>query len=322
MIFRISKLFIIPLLCFIGADAAAQVRIGHMRGLSSKKKKHILIEAPVTKRTAESVQQQVQPGILQESRKEMDAMFYVQWNDSRNLDFADFKFNKNLYNKFFSARDTDITRVIYPDYRIFYKKLSEKMNAFSDQDDTSWRAKAEKLLASGADTSLSYEMPVEPTDSAYSFSISIDSPAASVINIAPVIYAVNENTWYYNISALFSTHDSWMIVRSKDILEHEQIHFDIFELYARRMRKLFLETLKQHFADNAASDISTDILPQMELLYQQLNDKQLDFDRETMALTAANASLQQINTAWRRQLRKEIDLLGAYAIAEGYVTMK
>ena len=133
---------------------------------------------------------------------------------------------------------------------------------------------------------------------------------------------MNENTWYYNISALFSIHDSWMMVRSKDILEHEQIHFDIFELYARRMRKLFMEILKQHFADNAVSDISTNIMPAIEQLYQQLNEKQLDFDRETMALTAANASLQQINTSWHDQLHKEIDSLAAFAAAEGYVILK
>lgn len=322
MTFRILKLFIIPIICFVGADAAAQVRIGHMRGLSSKKKKNILLETPIIKRPVESVSVQVKQAAPQESRKEMDAMFYVHWSKTHFLDFSDFKCNKNLYNKFLTARDTDITKAIYPDYRTFYKKLSEKLNAFNDNEDTTWRQKAEKLLASGTDTSLVYEMPVEPEDSGYSFSISIDSPAASVISISPVIYAVNENTWYYNISALFSIHDSWMMVRSKDILEHEQIHFDIFELYARRMRKLFMEILKQHFADNAVSDISTNIMPAIEQLYQQLNEKQLDFDRETMALTAANASLQQINTSWHDQLHKEIDSLAAFAAAEGYVILK
>ena len=175
MTFRILKLFIIPIICFVGADAAAQVRIGHMRGLSSKKKKNILLETPIIKRPVESVSVQVKQAAPQESRKEMDAMFYVHWSKTHFLDFSDFKCNKNLYNKFLAARDTDITKAIYPDYRTFYKKLSEKLNAFNDNEDTTWRQKAEKLLASGTDTSLVYEMPVEPADSGYSFSISIDS---------------------------------------------------------------------------------------------------------------------------------------------------
>jgi len=315
------KIILLCAFCSLACEGIAQVRIGPMRGLSHSKKKLVEVEVIKEKRPIESVFVSVTQPPVNEARKEMDAVFYVPWNAQTGLYYDDFLSNKNLYNKFITAKDTDLTKVIYPDYRAFYQKLTEKMNAAHSTDDSSWQEKVMHMLAERPDSIYDEDM-MSADDTSGAFVISIDSPAASVITISPVIYAINEGTWYYNISALFNRYESWMIVKSKDILDHEQVHFDIFELYARKMRQLLIGTLRKNYADGTTSDLSNDISPSFEVLYQQLNEMQLEFDKETMSLTSSNAPLHSTNNRWRKKLKYQLDQLSEYELAEGHVILR
>lgn len=44
---------------------------------------------------------------------------------------------------------------------------------------------------------------------------------------------------YYKLKCFFNKNKSWTVVNDKDILKHEQLHFDIYELYTRKIRKSF-----------------------------------------------------------------------------------
>ncbi len=317
----LKYLFLLLFFCS-ACDAVAQVRVGHMRTNTKKGKKKHQPDIPVEARTPENVITEIKAVTPREARKEMDALFYVPWNDKTGLDFEHFLCNKNLYNKFLPAKDTDLTKIIYPDYRIFYHKLNERNMAASGIDDAFLHDRIEHMLTERADSLDAGYISGTITDTNFIFTISIDSPAASAITINPVIYAVNESTYYYNISALFNKYESWMIVKSKDILEHEQIHFDIFELYARKMRKLLVESLKKNYMEGMTGDLTNEISPAFEQLYQELNDMQLQFDRETMALTSSNAPLFKTNTKWKKLLVSQIGLLNEYSIPEGTVLLK
>lgn len=50
-------------------------------------------------------------------------------------------------------------------------------------------------------------------------------------------FGVKHDSLRFEVTALFVGEKSWMRIRDSIILNHEQGHFDITELYARRMRK-------------------------------------------------------------------------------------
>jgi len=315
------KVLIWIICCLFWQGASSQVRIGRMRGLQPKAAHRKIAVTPTKpERKPENVEVKIQVFIPSESRRELDQTFYTVWSEGHRLDYDDFRYNKGIINKFFAAKDSVDPKAVYPDYRMFYKMLSERTSGMTDLDDTSWYTSVEQYLSGmGGQTA---DVPETVFDSGYAFSVAIDSPAASVVNIQPVIYQVNETTWYYNISALFSRNESWLLVRSHDILAHEQIHFDIFELYARKMRKLFAETLKRNFVDDAGGDLTNQISPGFEQFYQQLNDLQVEFDRQTMKLTGKNQSILEMNAQWRDRIRDEIRAMSDYAAPEGYIELR
>ncbi len=70
---------------------------------------------------------------------------------------------------------------------------------------------------------------------------SFDSKKAettTIIMIDTSFYDKN-NIPKYKISCYFLPYKSWTITSEEFVLEHEQVHFDIGELYARKIRKSF-----------------------------------------------------------------------------------
>lgn len=299
------------------ASLMAQVRVRRVKGKYVHKQKYNnIVQEQRRKKSTEIV---ISP--KSKIKDPLDALFYLSWKAKRPLSYSDFRYNRNLYNKFLPTRDTDLANVIYPDYREFYKRLSERLAKEEQVYDEYWQEKLNQVTRPRPDGDAVTQGATIP-DTGYVVTITIDSPAASVINIAPIIYVLDPSTFYFNITPMFSLNDSWMIVKSKDILEHEQIHFDIFELFARKMRKHLVETLRENYDYNTDLDLANEITPVFEQLYQQLNNMQFEFDKQTGAATSANATLLYVNAAWRKMLKTQIDKLKEYAISEGNITIR
>lgn len=84
----------------------------------------------------------------------------------------------------------------------------------------------------------------------------------------------------YTISSYFYPNKSWYRPEVCDsiILSHEQLHFDITELYARKLRK---QLDKKKFTSNAKNEVRT-IYKQINFElneYQNLYDAETDFSR-------------------------------------------
>jgi len=272
-------------------------------------------------RAAEAVRFTIKPEVAAGVRKDLDAHFYIPWSKSRSLYYTDFLNNKQLYNKFLSPQDTDLTDVIYPDYRAFYSKMTERLVA-DGASYTEWQKRVQKAIEYNYDSLRGLKEPVEFSDLSVEDEISIDSPAASVIILNPIIYPLDDQSWYYNITALFSKYDSWLIIKSKDIVDHEQIHFDIYELYARKMRKVVVDNLRRNFAFDNLSNAQHELNAEFEQLFLQMYDRHLDFDQETMTFTSNNAPLNAMNLKWKNMLRKEMVLLKDYEVPEGHIFLK
>lgn len=88
--------------------------------------------------------------------------------------------------------------------------------------------------------------------------------------------------------AIFEKKQSWVAFKTTNLLKHEQLHFDIVELFARKMRKYFDEETIENLSDgvkcNSAIDSFINDLINYQILYDQetkhgtIKDKQEEWD--------------------------------------------
>jgi hypothetical protein len=114
--------------------------------------------------------------------------------------------------------------------------------------------------------------------------------------------SANEDSFSVNVFCFFLKSKSWTKLRSDTLLIHEQGHFDIAELFARKLRKKFSEyKFRSQFV---RTDIDSIFLVnnkerhEMDLLY----DKETDFSR--------NRKKQII---WGEKLKIEMDNFQEFA---------
>ncbi len=103
------------------------------------------------------------------------------------------------------------------------------------------------------------------------------------------------------IKVRFSKNRSWTKGNSKELLKHEQTHFDIVELYARKVRSS-IGSLQQR--DITSREIYT---AEIADLIKQKNIRQDDFDQETRF--GNNSEAQE---RWELRLQKELTNLSNY----------
>lgn len=105
-----------------------------------------------------------------------------------------------------------------------------------------------------------------------------------------------------NVLTLFRKKASWVRDTTEQIvLEHERIHFDIAELYARKMRKKF-----QSFRD--AQYAVSDIYYQVDSLLDAVDQCQEQFDRDTFFGRSS-----RIQEQWRDRVDAELEQLGEFS---------
>ncbi len=64
---------------------------------------------------------------------------------------------------------------------------------------------------------------------------------ASTSTSLGIAYKYDKGSWSYSITCNFSKHKSWGLLKTDYILAHEQGHFDITEIYARKLHKALTE---------------------------------------------------------------------------------
>lgn len=105
----------------------------------------------------------------------------------------------------------------------------------------------------------------------------------------------------YEVVALFNRNKSWARDRSPSLLAHEQLHFNIAELYARKIRKKVNE-----LNERGVSDLSTyNTAIQKLLLESNRTDEQ--YDLETL-----HGALSKKQTAWVKKVNEDLSNLQRY----------
>lgn len=116
----------------------------------------------------------------------------------------------------------------------------------------------------------------------------------SVIN---VVTSETNGKYTYYVECYFVPDESFIRVKRSDVLRHEQLHFDITELYARKMRSLATQYQECNKQQNALFQVETD------KIRAQWQSTQIQYDRETQH--SINVAEQQ---RWEREIKNKLDL--------------
>ena len=95
---------------------------------------------------------------------------------------------------------------------------------------------------------------------------------SSNINIE---FGYNEEGFQYSIKCSFDQNRSWVRIKTNEVLAHEQGHFDIAEIFARKLNKMM-----KAYRFNAKT-ASTDLNRLYEDVMKQHRQTQTQYDQET-----------------------------------------
>ena len=112
----------------------------------------------------------------------------------------------------------------------------------------------------------------------------------------------SESGFKYHVSCRFDKNSSWGRVKTDYILSHEQGHFDIAEIYARKLYK----GLKEYKPD--VKKANKEVNKIYENVMRGLRDEQIEYDRET------NFSInKEKQNEWLKKISADLKSLEVYA---------
>jgi len=107
----------------------------------------------------------------------------------------------------------------------------------------------------------------------------------------------------YNIKVVFKKYVSWKTDTADYLLAHEQLHFDIAELYARKLRKAIQDVPKTN--RNPTEEVFNIVI---QKLYVENASMQRKYDEETIHGVIAESQLK-----WEKKIALELKNLEKYA---------
>ncbi|MCE3225472.1 MAG: hypothetical protein K0S32_23 [Bacteroidetes bacterium] len=129
-------------------------------------------------------------------------------------------------------------------------------------------------------------------------------------SIASTHYSLKRNVTNHGtyasvkIYAVFYPNESWKRRRKKNVLQHEQLHFDIVELYARKFRKqIQAETFK-----------NVEELKEKLEIYHNKIDKELDVYQDQYDRATNHSRNSKRQAKWNSKIIVELDELREYKV--------
>ena len=115
------------------------------------------------------------------------------------------------------------------------------------------------------------------------------------------------------VSVYFLPNESWMLIKSETTLEHEQIHFNIAELFARKMRKSIDSLVKMNTYDFQAYKQIIANWNEKYGNYNVLYDKGID-DRVYYLNGKFLSDKNPKQKPWKEKVDKELKALDKYKL--------
>jgi hypothetical protein len=116
-----------------------------------------------------------------------------------------------------------------------------------------------------------------------------------------------DTAFSYNITAVFYKYLSWLYDTTQ--LRHERLHFDLSELYARKMRSSLHHMKIDYESYNMVKTKLND-------LYYEHAKTHVLYDKETR-----NGKMPNMQLRWERNVEIQLDTLKQYESPTGYVKM-
>ena len=130
--------------------------------------------------------------------------------------------------------------------------------------------------------------------------------AISAIRIEYSSFQRNKNSVPdFSIKTYFDPNESWMLLKNDYVLQHEQIHFDLTELYARKMRKS-VESLRQKNITNISTYRKK--IQHWNIMKEKASN-QFDADNQDYYIKIGQKILFQKNPkqeAWKKKVDREL----------------
>lgn len=124
--------------------------------------------------------------------------------------------------------------------------------------------------------------------------------AGTAVKIKATPYRINKKI-RYDVHAYFSRAKSWSNETSDALLSHEQLHFDIAEVYARKIRKKISELEKGDEGDIKVYNAA------ISALLQESNEQDQRYDVETL-----HGAMTKKQQKWEKNIADELASLERY----------
>lgn len=115
-------------------------------------------------------------------------------------------------------------------------------------------------------------------------------------------YNYDKKSFHYQLQCVFHPDKSWVKIRNTRILAHEQGHFDIAELYTRKLHRALLA-----YRFNAAT-IEKDI----SVIYRQVASEQAAFQEQYDRETNYSRNIP-VQLDWQEKIDSTLATMAAYA---------
>jgi hypothetical protein len=134
--------------------------------------------------------------------------------------------------------------------------------------------------------------------------------AATTVQIKAKPYYV-KNAVKYDVIVTFNRKKSWVKDRSEKLLQHEQLHFDLAELYARKIRKRISELNDQNVKDIKVYNAA------IRELLDESNAVDVRYDAETL-----HGAILDKQEEWEKKVKLELQLLTPYKKQKRVISTK
>jgi hypothetical protein len=117
--------------------------------------------------------------------------------------------------------------------------------------------------------------------------------------------SAKNNEAHIRIKTFFIKNKSWVKNKTEKLLAHEQLHFDITELWARKFRqKIQGKTFSIKSFQKELSDIQNSI-------YKESKDMQVVYDKDTQ-----HSEVLAEQDRWEKKIKAEIESLKSFASSD------
>jgi hypothetical protein len=127
--------------------------------------------------------------------------------------------------------------------------------------------------------------------------------SAGVFSGISFSYIIKGGRIKYKIVSEFSRYESYVIFKSEDLLKHEQLHFDIVEVYSRKLRKKFI------ILDEKESKLE-DYIFTYNIVRNNLAKYQDLYDSETL-----HSKNKQKQKEWEEKVSNELEELKEFDVS-------